>query len=201
MGPKTAHNPVTDSDDFVPLQFKPFTGEYSRYAISPELASKKIECVDLLLDTLNGILDTNIPISYPGIQRTLEYLINEGHDLGVIYAYLQVIWPKLGAPLISSKSLTDDNPDYIIRSPELTFRKYEDVDELLSFLNMSFDAEVPRSKLGVEHVLRFFLMEDTNLMTSVLRCVIPDTEIGGEMVQSLEIREDEPWCLGGFPDS
>ena len=157
MGPKTAHNPVTDSDEFVPLQFKPFTGEYSRYAISPELASKKIECVDLLLDTLNGIFDTNIPISYPGIQKTLEYLIDKGHDFGVVYAHLQAIWPKLGVPLISSKPLTDDNPDYIIGSPELAFRKYEDVDELLSFLNMSFDTEIPRSKPGIKKVLRFFV--------------------------------------------
>ena len=60
-------------------------------------------------------------------------------------------------PLILSKPLTDDNPDYIIGSPELACRKYEDVDELLSILNMSFDTEIPRSKLGIEHVLRFFV--------------------------------------------
>ena len=155
MGLNTAHNSGVNSDDFVPLQFKPFAGDSTRYVISHELASKKIQNVRLLLDALNNIFDTNISISYPGIQKTLEYLINEGHDLGVVYAHLQVIWPKLGVP---SKSFTGDlNSDYIIGSPELAFRKYEDVDELLSFLNMSFDTEIPRSKLGVEHVLKFFV--------------------------------------------
>ena len=81
-------------------------------------------------------------------------MINEGHDLGVVYAHLQVIWPKLGVP---SKPFTGDDSDYIIESPELDFRKFEDVDELLSFLNLSFDTEIPRSRLGVDHVLRFFV--------------------------------------------
>ena len=148
-----------NGDNFVPLQFKPFIGEYSRYAISPEFASKKIERVDLLLDTLNGMFDTNIPISYPGIRKTLRYLINKGHDLGVVYAHLQVIWPKRGVPSISSNGpCTDDtNSDYIIGSPQLAARKCQDINELLSFLNMSFDTDVTLSMLGVKEVLRFLV--------------------------------------------
>ena len=139
-----------DSDNFVPLQFKPFAGEYSQYAISPELASQKIQNVDLLLDVLNKIFDTNIPISYLGIQKTLKHLINKGYNLGAAYAHLQVIWPVISIPSISAKPFTDNNFDYIVRSPKLTFRKCQDVDELLSFLNMSFGTKIHRFYPGIE---------------------------------------------------
>ena len=70
---------------------------HSRLSLSlatPELASKKFQNVDvhLLLDTLNKLFNTNIPISYPGIEKTPEYLINKGHDLGAVYGHMQVIW-------------------------------------------------------------------------------------------------------------
>ena len=143
-----------NSDSLVPLQFKPFT---DKYVITPELASKTFQNVNLLLDALNKIFDTNIPISYPGIGRTLEYLINKGYDLGTIYAHMQVIWPTSNIPSISSKPFTDKNSDYVIASPELTFRKCQDVDELLSFLNISFNTKIPRSKPGVDKVLRFLV--------------------------------------------
>ena len=140
------------SDEFVPLQIKPFTG---KYAITPELASKTFHTTDveLLLATLNQIFDTIVFISYPGIRKTLEYLIDEGHDLGAIYAHIRVIWPTISVPSASSKYLTD----YVIGSPELTLRKCQDVDELLSFLNMYFDTKISRSKLGVEDVLRYLV--------------------------------------------
>jgi len=108
-------------DDFVPLQFKPFAGEHSRY---PELACEKIQNVDLLLNALNKIFDMNIPISYPGIQKTLEYLINEGHDLGAVYAHLQVIWPMLGTPPKSSSYDRSEYITYIIGCLELASRKW-----------------------------------------------------------------------------
>ena len=145
-----------NNDDFVPLQFKPFTG---KYALTPSLASKKFQNddVDLLLDALNKIFDTNIPISYPGVQKTLEYLIKKGHDLGAIYAHMQVIWPMSNTPSILSQSLTDDNSNYIIGSPQLASRKCHDVDELLTFLNMSFNTKIPRSMPGIDKVLRFLV--------------------------------------------
>ena len=181
-----------NGDNFVPLQFKPFTGEYSRYAISPELASKKFECVDLLLDTLNGIFDTNIPISYPGIQKTLEYLINKGHDFGVIYAYLQAIWPKLGMPLISSNPFADDtNSDYVIGSPELAARKCQDFEELLSFLNMSFDTDITLSKSGIEKVLRFLVNGGYKFgdICAHMRYTWPSTQ-----------KRDQQWLKAWYPE-
>ena len=46
-----------NSDDFVPLQFRPFTGKDSRYAISPEVACKIFQNLDLLLDVLNELFN------------------------------------------------------------------------------------------------------------------------------------------------
>ena len=145
-----------NSADFVPLQFKPFTG---KYALTPELAATKFQNVDidLLLDALNEIFDTKVPISYPGIQKTLEYLINKGHDLGAIYAHMQVIWPTSSVPSMSSKPFTGNNSHFVIGAPELASRKCQDIDELLNLLNMSFDTKIPRSMPGVNKVLRFLV--------------------------------------------
>ena len=176
-----------ENSDDVPLQFKPFAGEYCRYAISPELASAKFQSVGLLLGALNGIFNTNIPISYPGIQKTLDYLLNNGYDLGIVYAHLQVVWPTLSVPSISTKpSSDDDNSPYNIGSPELVSRKFQDIDELLSFLNMSFDTQIPRSKAGVEKVLGF-LVDQGHKFGDICAHMAKDTGTGEGMVRSLEI--------------
>jgi len=65
----------------------------ARYALNPDFASQKYTSIDQLLEQLNNVFGTNLPMSYSGLADALKHLINEKHDFGAAYARIRSVWP------------------------------------------------------------------------------------------------------------